>query len=103
MTRPEFVEAHKAFCERMHAIMRAKNADYCGASEDPFSNFRMVEHLRITSVETGILTRMSDKLARIVALLENKTAEVKDETILDSILDMCNYGLILASYLKENK
>lgn len=80
---------------------KKKNADYSGG-KDPFANFVMCEKLNITSTEKGILTRLCDKLSRINTLLEQE-AQVKDESIFDTIEDSINYLAILHAYLSKNK
>ena len=45
---------------------------------------------------------MTDKLQRISNLLE-KEAEVKDESILDTLQDLSNYSLILRVYIESRK
>lgn len=86
------------------AIAKSKNDDYCGAdgNTDPFKNFRFVEQLGICSIEKGILTRMCDKVARIATLLSNE-ANVKDESIHDTLSDLSNYSIILSNYLDSKK
>lgn len=77
---------------------RKKNADYA-SGDDPFQNFRLIETLTQgrTSVEDGILVRMSDKLQRVANLL-TREAEVEDESLLDALSDLSNYALILRIY-----
>lgn len=99
-------EGFFAFLETTYAncveTSKRKNADYAGDS-DPFANFRLVEMLGICSVETGILVRMTDKMARITNLLkEGKTNQVKDESVDDTLIDLANYSVILAAY-RESK
>lgn len=76
-------------------ISRAKNKDYAG-DKDPFKNFKLVEFLTNGSVtaEMGIIVRMSDKLQRITNLLTTE-AQVKDESIGDTLSDLANYSMIL--------
>lgn len=80
-------------------ILKVKNADYSNNSENPFKNFEMVELFGITDTKTGILVRATDKFARLINLMD-KEAEVKDETVLDTIQDMQNYLAILGAYLE---
>lgn len=77
-------------------IARRKNADYAD-NADPFKNFKMCEQFGV-SAEQGILVRISDKISRIGNLL-NKEAQVKDESINDTIEDAINYLAILKAYL----
>jgi len=82
---------------------RAKSADYAGDS-DPFRNFRAVEQLGLCSVETGILTRMSDKFSRICNLLGNdRVAQVQDESVEDTLRDLITYAAILIAYRDTKK
>ena len=79
--------------------VRRKNADYSGAAPDPFGNFRNVEDLGIATVEQGFLTRMTDKLARAASLTKpGKTAQVKDESVEDTLFDLAAYSFLLAAY-----
>jgi hypothetical protein len=74
-------------------IIKKKNCDY-GANDDCFANFRMFGEL-------GILVRLGDKLSRLKTTICRGSAEVKDETIEDTIMDLCNYGQLLLAYRKE--
>ena len=75
-----------------------KNVDY-DQVEEPFSNFDMVEALKICNTSTGILVRISDKIARIANLLErNGKRAIQDEKVEDTMLDLINYSVILMSY-----
>lgn len=80
-------------------ISNVKNSDYA-TGDDPFKNFRLCESLGITSVEKGMLVRISDKLSRISNLLDKK-GEVKDETINDTLSDLANYAMIMRMYLEQ--
>jgi len=97
----------KTFLKHMEAgfaknldIARAKNADY-SVDDDAFQNFRACTAFGIP-VEIGILVRMTDKMTRISNLL-NKEANVKDETIADTIADLSNYAMILKVYVEHEK
>ena len=105
MTRSEYMKFHEDKCKQMIEVTKRKNADYSGASEkdDPFANFRIVEMVGICSVETGFLTRISDKLARIATFAKKKQLLVKDESVEDTLIDMANYCILMAGYLKEQK
>jgi len=96
----------KRFGEKMAILLETttkKNKDYSG-DVDAFSNFLMVEHLGISSVEQGILVRMTDKMARASNLILNQDgkAQVNDESIIDTLDDLSVYSQILAIYI-ENK
>lgn len=101
MTKKEYMEFHKATCERMHEITVAKNADYTSNGDDPFFNFRTVENMGVCSAEVGLVTRIMDKLSRVASFLKNSDMKVKDESIKDTLLDGANYLIILAAVIEE--
>ena len=84
-----------------HCIETAKrkNADYAGENSDPFKNFKNCVFFGVP-VEKGILVRMMDKMSRISNLID-KEAQVKDESINDTLDDLINYAAILKSYIKN--
>lgn len=84
-----------------YGLLQTKNADYA-SDDDAFRNFRLCESTGITTVERGILVRMSDKFQRIVNLIDGEPA-VKDEKIDDTIKDLINYSVILLSWLRLNQ
>ena len=104
MTQKEFLENIKKDHLQMFNIMVAKNADYSGseAESNPFKNFEACEQIGVCSVEQGILVRMMDKMARITNLTKQE-AQVKDESITDTCLDLANYALILKAYIESRK
>jgi hypothetical protein len=87
----------------MLSVAKAKNADYAGASADPFGNFSRVETLGICSTEVGFLTRMTDKLCRIASFVKQGNLQVKDESVQDTLLDLANYALLMSAYLDSKK
>lgn len=95
------MKGFKETLKKMEEIMLAKNHDYSG-DVNPFRNFEMVEHLGITSVENGILVRMTDKITRISNLL-GKEGKVLDEKVEDTLLDLANYAVILKCYMESKK
>ena len=92
------IENFDLFTQEMRKTLVAKNKDYAG--DDSYKNFELVERLGITSFEKGILVRMCDKMARLSTIIE-KEAAVKDEKLVDTLMDLANYSIILASYLKD--
>ena len=99
MNTQEFLSSLETTFKECLETARRKNADYSKVG-DPFANFKNVEILGICSVETGILTRMTDKMARISNLTKQE-AQVKDESIKDTLMDLINYASILKSYIES--
>lgn len=89
---------YDAIIKKAKALCDDKNIDYAQVKE-PFSNFEMVEALKICDAQTGILVRISDKIARISNLLKrNGERAVDEEKVEDTMLDLINYSIILLSY-----
>jgi hypothetical protein len=73
--------------ERMAAIHKAKNADYG-------NSYELSARLLNRPVVEGLLTRMSDKLARACRLAQGQEAQVQDEALTDTLLDLANYSVL---------
>lgn len=100
MTKDEYFLFAEKFFNDCLETSRKKNADYTGKNDDPFSNFRSVEVLGITT-EQGFLTRMMDKMKRIASFAEQGELQVKDESVTDTLKDLANYSALLAGYIKS--
>ncbi len=93
----------REYTGRMVATAEKKNADYAGASSAPFANFSHVEGLGIATTEQGFLTRMTDKLCRVATFAKKGVLQVSDESVEDTLLDLANYSLLMAAYVKAKK
>jgi hypothetical protein len=104
VNKQEYIAFHKECCDRMVDITSRKNADYTGTTDDPFFNFRLCETIGVCSVAAGFVVRMTDKLQRIVSLaVQGNVAKVLDEAVQDTLLDLANYCILFAGYLKSRK
>jgi hypothetical protein len=84
--------------------MRVKNHDYSGSSgKTPFSNFEVTERCGVTSTEKGMLTRMLDKMMRLSTFADSGKLLVPNESVEDACLDLVNYSILLAAYIKQKK
>ena len=104
MPAPEPYSTNAAFdsvLRQMGAIHDAKRADYA-SSDDPFGNFRESERFGVSGF-LGILTRMSDKWTRICNLVRTGVARVKDESIIDTLIDLANYAVIATLWLRQDE
>ena len=97
MNKKEFLDHLATTFSTALEIATKKNSDYSGENENPFKNFLMSEQVGVDPAR-AILVRISDKLSRISNLLD-KDAQVIDERIEDTILDLVNYSAILKAYL----
>jgi hypothetical protein len=72
---------------RMASIYRAKNADYG-------NSYELSARLLGRPVVEGLLHRMSDKLSRACKLAQGQKAQVQDEPLTDTLLDLANYAVL---------
>lgn len=103
MTPKEYIKYHEEACKKMVEITRKKNSDYVGSSDSAFHNFNSVSALGICSAEVGFLTRMLDKLSRLGSFVQRGSFLVSDESFEDTCLDLANYSILLAGYVKSKK
>lgn len=74
----------QAITNHMHNIYLAKNADYGSSFSETFQKLGLI----------SAVTRLSDKMNRLMSLATKDRAEVKDEKIEDTLLDMANYAIL---------
>lgn len=100
MTTQQFLDNIAETFNVALGIVQVKNKDY-GATDNPFKNFLLSEAVGV-ECKRAILVRLSDKIARISNLLD-KQAEVKDETIDDTLIDAINYLAILKAKIHDER
>jgi hypothetical protein len=100
MTQKSFFTSIEDDMKEGLGLIKLKNKDYATES-DPFKNFRTASLVGVNP-ERAMLLRVLEKLSRISNLVD-KTNDVKDETIQDTIIDCCNYLYILNAYLKDKR
>ena len=88
----KYMKEYKEIVEGMMTTCVKKNNDYGSSVEDTYNKFGDVSYL----------VRITDKYNRIVSLM-NKEAEVNDESINDTILDMANYCCLWLASRKLNE
>lgn len=69
----------------------AKNHDYGNSFEQSLDEFDLI----------ASIVRLSDKMNRIKSLIK-KEAQVKDESIKDTLLDMANYAIMTVMWMNKN-
>lgn len=88
----DILEKHKELCDRIHSTCVAKNHDYGNSASDLYNKFGLISYI----------VRMNDKMSRINTLIKRE-AEVKDEKITDTLLDLANYCLLAAADMELDK
>ena len=89
------VTQHYAICQKLNQVYKAKNHDYGDSFSDTYKKLGII----------SAVTRLSDKMNRLMSLAVSHEAQVKDEKIEDTLLDMANYAimtLIELGYELEN-
>lgn len=93
-TRPvlsDNVEQFMSITRNMAKIYAAKNHDYGNSFEESLDEFGLV----------ASVVRMGDKMNRIKSLIKKK-AQVKDESIKDTLLDIANYAIMTVMWMDKN-
>ncbi|MGM9544214.1 MAG: nucleotide modification associated domain-containing protein [Romboutsia timonensis] len=78
---PDNIIKHKELLDKMHKLYRAKNKDYGNSANSTYEMYG----------DLAYAVRINDKMNRINSLIKNGKAEVKDESLDDTILDLANY------------
>ena len=78
------VAQHYAICQNLNQVYKAKNHDYGDSFGDTYKKLGII----------SAVTRLSDKMNRLMSLAVSHEAQVKDEKIEDTLLDMANYAII---------
>ena len=82
--------------------MSLKNRDYAGKDGiEPFANFTRVEAMGVCTTEQGFLCRLTDKMSRLSSFVHSGKMNVADESFNDTCVDVINYMVLLAAYIKD--
>ena len=104
MTRDELLQFHGELCKAARDLMSLKNRDYAGKDGvEPFANFTRVEAMGICKTEQGFMVRLTDKMSRLSSFVRAGKMHIKDESFKDTCVDVINYMVLLAAYLKEQE
>ena len=76
-------EQHAAICAELNDTYRKKNADYGDSFGETFRKLGMI----------SAVTRITDKTNRLQSLSVH-AAQVKDEALRDTLLDLANYAIM---------
>lgn len=81
--KPEKVRIHSKICTELNQLYERKNADYGDSFSKSFAEYG----LTMSSI------RLEDKLNRFKSLIRSE-AQVKDESIEDTLVDLANYAIM---------
>lgn len=86
------VEQFMSITQDMTKTYAAKNHDYGNSFEQSLDELGLI----------ASVVRLSDKMNRIKSLIK-KEAQVKDESIKDTLLDMANYAIMTVMWMNKNQ
>lgn len=84
------VEQFMSVTQNMAKTYAAKNHDYGNSFEESLDKFGLV----------ASVVRLGDKMNRIESLTK-KEAQVKDESVKDTLLDMANYAVMTVMWMDK--
>ena len=89
------VQTHDDICDSIKEVYHDKHYDYGDAFEKTFYEYGPV----------AALVRMEDKFSRIKSLVSKGegTRHVVNESLLDTVIDLANYSIMLATELIMEK
>ena len=88
----ENINAFEKITAKMRDTYIAKNSDYGNSFDKSMDEFGI----------TASVVRMSDKMERLKSLTKKK-AQVKDESVKDTLLDLANYAIMTVMNLNNGK
>lgn len=83
---------HARICDEIHELYVKKNRDY----GDSFSKSFEEEGFAMSRI------RLSDKLSRFKVLSKTGKAEVNDESMRDTLIDLANYAIMTVVEMDKN-
>lgn len=83
------VDKHKQICQQLNEIYVAKNKDYGDSFSKQFQEYGI----------TSSAIRLEDKFLRFKNLIHNQ-AEVKNESVEDTLIDLANYAIMTVMELR---
>ena len=84
------IEKHEELLNYIHNMYITKNHDYGDSVHDTYMKYGI----------TSFLVRLEDKLNR-ARTISKKEQLVKDEKLMDTLLDMANYAILAVMELEE--
>lgn len=87
--------------EQMADLHSCKNHDYAGTS-DPLKNLRACKRLNLEPF-LGVVVRLQDKWSRLEEFVKSGQLMVKNESVLDTLMDNAVYSLLAIILYKEQQ
>jgi hypothetical protein len=81
---------HRKIIEEIHETFKIKNADYGNSFGEQYEEYGIL----------SAVIRLDDKMRRLKQLMKQE-AQVKDESIEDTLLDLANYSIMTVMELRK--
>jgi len=94
---PRFYE----ILEQMKELHSRKNHDYAGTA-DPLKNLRACKRLELEPF-MGVMVRLQDKWSRLEEFVKSGQLMVKNESVIDTLLDSAIYSVLAIILYEEQK
>ena len=85
------LERHAEICAELYDVYRRKNADYGDSFGETFRKLGII----------SAVTRITDKVNRLQSLCV-RAAQVSDESVRDTLLDLANYAVMSVIELERS-
>ena len=86
------VSSFKKQTDKMNDVFAIKNRNYGNSFEISLDKYGII----------AALTRLSDKFNRLETLILKGENGTNDESVADTLIDLANYSIMTAVYLKGN-
>jgi hypothetical protein len=83
-------DLHREVIEEIHTTFKIKNADYGNSFGEQYEEYGLL----------SAVIRLDDKMRRLKQLMK-QSAQVKDESIRDTVLDLSNYAIMTVMELDK--
>lgn len=90
MSDNEPIKHHERICKELNALYVKKNHDYGDSFHKSYEEWGL----------TMVAIRLGDKYNRFCRLIKTE-AEVKDESIKDTLIDLANYAIMTVMELEQ--
>lgn len=86
------IKRHKEICDQLHDMYKKKNEAYGDSFGKTFKELGIISSI----------TRIYDKINRVVALTKGAKNDIIDESLKDTFFDMANYTIMTMIEMEEN-
>lgn len=83
-------DLHMEICRDINALYQRKNHDYGDSFAEFYAEFGLI----------STCMRLTDKLKRLKSFAKGQQMQVKDESVMDTLVDLANYAIMTVVEMK---